>query len=425
MIPKSDRIPDWQDKLVYAKLDKPARSVGNVIAVLMYHPEWRKKIRLNRWTGEIEIHGQLPWQDMDMDANGPTWTDEDSILLQTWMGNEVHPSFIVGRDTVYDAVIVVAKANGYDPVIDWMSSLKWDGVHRLDSWTQTYLGAEDTDAHRLAGKWWLISAVARAFQPGCPAQHMLVLEGPQGIGKSTALKTLGGDWFTDTPFAIGDKDSYMTIAGSLIVEFAELSSVRRSKDVESVKSFITQAEDKFRAPYGRVVKTVKRRCVLAGSVNDSQYLSDPSGNRRFWPVKCTSVDVDGLRRMREQLFAEAVSEYRAGTKWFPENNAQREIMREQQAQRTHRDAWIDPIEKWISELRRDAIPSADPDALTIPDVLAGGLKIEHKRDWDRAAQMRVADCLRELGYDRHQIREGAIRKWVYRPSPPPEPGTSG
>ena len=202
------------------------------------------------------------------------------------------------------------------PVRDYLTALVWDGISRLDSWLITYLDAEDTPLIRAIGSRWMISAVARIMQPGAKVDHMLILEGPQGGKKSSALKTLAGaEWFTDELAEIGSKDAAQQMRGIWIIEIAELDAISRA-EVSRIKAFLTRTTDRYRPPYERYVVEVPRQCVFAGSVNPETYLRDETGNRRFWPVRCGSIDIDALRHDRDQLWAEAVARYRQGAIWW-------------------------------------------------------------------------------------------------------------
>jgi hypothetical protein len=187
---------------------------------------------------------------------------------------------------------------------------EWDGVGRLDHWLVDYFGVEDTEYARCVGRWWLISAVARVFKPGCKADHVLILEGLTGTFKSTAIATLvpRREWFSDTPFVIGDKDGFLSLAGRWIQELAELDSLTRSDPARS-KAFFSSGIDSYRPRYGRSVVQVPRQCVFVGTVNPSGsgYLVDETGNRRFWPVTCRTLDLPNLAAARDQRWAEATA----------------------------------------------------------------------------------------------------------------------
>lgn len=241
------------------------------------------------------------------------FSDQAEVVLRKLIRDKF--GFDPGKDHVKDAVLELCIENRFDPLSDHLDDLPlWDGVQRLDSWLPKYLGTKDNAYTRQAGATWLLAAIARAKQPGIKFDHMLVLVGPQGAGKSTALRILAGDnFFTDANF-LGAHDSREVLEateGAWIVECAELAGMRR-KDAETLKHEITKQEDKGRPAYGRHIVTVPRRFVLAGTTNSGRFLQDDTGNRRFWPVETTQVDLDGLARDRCQLWAEALSRFVSG-----------------------------------------------------------------------------------------------------------------
>jgi len=200
------------------------------------------------------------------------------------------------------AAQTVAKDRAFHPIRSYLGSIRWDGVERLDSWPSTYLGVEDTAYVRAVGARWLISAVARIYQPGVKADCRLILEGPQGTRKSTALKTLAGSHFTDELADLGSKDSALQTRGVWIIELSELDTLSRS-EVSRIKAFMSRTTDRFRPPYGKRLMESPRQCVFAGTVNHSSYLRDDTGGPRFWPVACGSINIDRLARDRDQFWA--------------------------------------------------------------------------------------------------------------------------
>jgi predicted P-loop ATPase len=303
---------------------------------------------------------------------------------------------------------------------------------RLAQWTIAYLGADDTELNRAFGARWMISAVARIMQPGCKADHMLILEGPQGSRKSSAIKTLAGtEWFTDELAEIGSKDAAQQMRGIWIIEIAELDAISRA-EVSRIKAFLTRTTDRYRPPYERYIVTVPRQCVFAGSVNPETYLRDETGNRRFWPVSCGNIDIDALARDRDQLWAEAVARYREGAIWWLDEPALVASAKSEQDQRYQADAWDARIDRWLSYERRRVnhdYGSYDdwrdeeverPSPLTdtsVGEILEGALGIEPAR-WTRVDQMRVTAYLKARGWDRYQARlgptRGSSREWRYR-----------
>lgn len=203
-----------------------------------------------------------------------------------------------------------------NPVREYLDSLKWDGVERVSRWVNAYLG-DDTSEANAAGQRWLIQAVARAYEPGCAADGVLVLGGGQGVKKSTALKILGGEWFTDK---VGDlnrqADAALGLAGKWIIEICNWDTVK-VRDIDLVKSFITRRVDWFRAPYTPAHEEHPRHCVFAGTSGGTRKFEDSTGARRFWLVQVTKVDTAALQRDRDQLWAEAVHMFKNKMPWWP------------------------------------------------------------------------------------------------------------
>jgi putative DNA primase/helicase len=291
-----------------------------------------------------------------------------------------------------------------------------------------YLGAEDAPLNRAIGSRWMISGVARIMEPGAQVDHMLILEGPQGAKKSSALKTLAGaNWFTDELAEIGSKDAAQQMRGIWIIEIAELDAISRA-EVSRIKAFLTRTTDRYRPPYERYVVEVPRQCVFAGSVNPETYLQDETGNRRFWPVRCGSIDIDALRNDRDQLWAEAVTRYRQGAIWWFAESELIALAKIEQDKRYQADAWDARIDRWLAYERRRVNhgygnyddwrdeeverPSTLTD-VSVGEILEQALGIEPAR-WTRADQMRVSAYLKTREWERYQARRGVFREWRYR-----------
>ena len=307
--------PAWSHKLRLDLAGQPERNEANVITALSCDEAFAGAIVFDEFRQEIVVTRPLPWDASGEPAPRP-WTDSDDVRAAEWLQRR---ELNVTPMTVSRSVGAVAHEITVHPVRDYLGALAWDGVPRIETWTCRYLGAEDTAFNRSVGALWLISAVARIFRPGVKADHMLVLEGPQGARKSTALKVLAGeDWFTDELPDLGTKDAAMHMQGVWIIEIAELDAIGKA-EVSRIKAFLTRTTDRFRPPYGRYTIEVPRQCVFAGTVNPDTYLRDETGNRRFWPVRCGTIDIDALARDRDQLWAEAVARFRAGAIWWIED----------------------------------------------------------------------------------------------------------
>ena len=214
--------------------------------------------------------------------------------------------FDPGSQHTNDALQTLALENSHNSMEEYFDGLSWDGTPRLATVLIQYFGAADTPFNRSVGMKPLIAAVRRVRKPGTKFDSVLVLEGPQGSGKSTALRILAGaENFSDQGVLCADEKTQMeALEGMLIVELSELEGMHKS-DIAKVKAFLSRAEDRARPAYGRNREHRPRTCVFIGTTNDQNYLRDPTGNRRFWPVAVTSIDLDGLQRDRDQIWAEA------------------------------------------------------------------------------------------------------------------------
>jgi len=402
-------VPDqsWMAALKYVTRKdggaQLARGGHNQVALLEHDPVWAGRIRLDEFAGRIEINSP-PWIQYDVAAAGwHAWTDTDAKLLQQWY--QWAHELDVSVAACHEAIAVVGRKHAYHPVRQWLAAVAWDGQQRLSGWLARYLGADDSEYTRSVGAWWLISAVARVHDPGCKADHMLILEGPQGIGKSTALRILAGDaWFNDTPLDLTSKDAYQALAGRWIVEFAELASMRRT-EAEKIKAFCSSPSDHYRASYERVAKTHPRQCVFAGTTNASEYLQDATGNRRFWPVETRRLDLEALRRDRNQLWAEALDAYRSGAKWYPDHSVSVALLASEQEKRMVSDDWEPKIAEWVKDRNR----------VTTGEILTGCLNVPTSQLGSRGAgdQKRVANCLTRLGFQRVRQQRSGLRVVEY------------
>jgi len=390
----------------HPKTYKVFATLYNVVMILTEHPQWAGVIGWDEFSGRIMKLRAPP-----SGGRAGEWEDEDDNRAVLWMsrafGIEPKPQLML------QAVDLVAHDAGYHVVRDYLTALTWDGNPRIEKagWLQAYLGAVDTDYHRIAGMRWLVSAVARVMRPPCKADHVLILEGLQGLGKSSSLKVLFGDWFTDSPIRIGDREAMMLIRGCWGVEMGELDSLNRAESTAS-KQFFSQQDDRYRSPWGRRPQTVPRQCVFSGSTNQRVYLKDESGNRRYWPIACTRADLTELRADRDQIWAEAVVLFERGEPWYPLPD-ERALFEAEQEKRMIRDAFDERIRAWLEEpdggVRRKRV--------SMSAILGDALKLDTGR-WTKVEQTRVGQVMSRIdGWVHRQVMidDGTNKRrvWVY------------
>jgi predicted P-loop ATPase len=352
-----------------------------------------ERLRLNTLKNRIELDGQ-PF---------------DLSKAQLILALEHHLDLGGGREQIEDIVTLLAERSPYSPVVDYLESVH--AIYGKDTSILTglaarYFGESEPMADTFI-KRWLVAAVARAFSPGCQADYILVLQGKQGFGKSGFFHTLANGWFDDGIAATGsDKDQLMKLHSAWIVELSELEAIFRKKDVSAFKAFITARTDALRKPYGRVIEELPRANVFGASTNEDGFLNDPTGNRRFWVVKVNkSINIAQLAQERDQIWAAAVALYKAHEQWHPtplEAIAAEAIAQDYQ----QADPWLEAIHDFVRG--RDTVLTST--------ILTIALQVEVGRQ-SRADEMRVASCLRELGFQaaRKLINGRRTRVWIQPP----------
>jgi predicted P-loop ATPase len=393
----------WRDQLLLTDKGTPAAVMANVATILRRHPDFAGNIRFDELALRTTCR-DMPWR---RGSAWRDWVDTDDLALAEW----VQRAGIMAKPTACaDAVAVVASENPRHPIREWLNGLSWDGTPRLSTWLADYLGAKADDGStkqaylRAVGRAWPISAVARVYEPGCKADHALILDGAQGRLKSSTIAALvlQETWFTDSIADLGSKDSAQDLAGKWLIELGELASLKRP-EIERVKAFMSRSTDHYRPSYGRRSQDFARQCVFAGTTNADAYLADETGNRRFWPVRIGAIDLEKLRRDRDQLWAEAVAAYQAGERWWLEP-ALEEAAAEEQAERRLVDPWESDLLEWAE--RRIA-------PVTIGDALATlNVPVERR---DQAAANRVARIFKANGWQRVRRQAGGTRIWAYEP----------
>jgi hypothetical protein len=401
----------WHTRLLRNDRGKLISCYENAALFLQNSPEWAGVLGYNEFTGGHVIQKQPP---TPITAT-PGCELEDHFDTETVRWLERH-GLMVKPDLVRRVADTIARRGSYHPVRDYLESLPaWDGKPRVDSWLIDYCGVESSDANpnlyaMAIGEKFLISAVARILEPGCKVDHILVLEGEQGIGKSSAARILAGEWFTDQLGEMGSKDAAMQVRGVWIVELSELGTLGRSETARE-KAFISQQSERFRLPYGHRLVHVPRQCVFIGTTNADTWLKDETGGRRFWPVQCRKIDRDALQRDRDQLWAEALARFRAGVKWWLEDEEVIQTAIEEQGARYVEDIWQGKVIRHAEE--ESALPVNDPRGSASISEILHRLGVETPRQ-DQAAANRVARCLKVAGWKRFYAGPRGVREWRYR-----------
>lgn len=368
---------------------EPYANLDNAIAVMQGHPRFADRIWYDTFHQDIFTN----W-----DCDEPRqWVDSDRLRIAAVFQREFG-LVRFGDELIEKAVIAVAQEAQRDELRGWLQSLRWDGTSRLGDWLQRAVGAPGDDYHTAIGRNFIISMVARGLMPGCKVDTMPVFEGAQGAGKSRLLAILGGKYYAELTESLDTKDFFVVLQGKWLLEIAELDAFRRT-DVTRIKQVLSSQQDRCRLPYAKRATDLPRRVVFAGSTNESEYLRDATGARRFWPLTVASIDHEWLHTNREQLFAEAVDAFNKRATWW---EVPTEAAKAQADERRETDAWEPVIAEWC--IGRVGVLASE--------VLTGiGVDISRQ---DKTAQMRVAHIMKAIGYRKDRIyRSGKqVRGWV-------------
>jgi len=381
----------WENNLVLnSKTGECEPSINNALLILTHDPALKGSFGYDKFAERPKLLADVPWRpkgSIKTGGRGTDWEDRDDSGAKWHL--QLHWKFKSEND-FRSALELAFHARAFHPVQDYLKSLTWDGVPRVETMFTRLFGAEDTELNRAISRKWMAGAVARVMRPGCKFDNCLVLYGQQNLGKSSFADILSKGWFNDSDINIGNKDGYASLHGSWIIELAELASVKRS-DVESVKTFLSKREDTYRPAYGRRVATFPRQCVFFGTTNELEFLRDRTGNRRFWPIEVAhAVDQDALRAEVDHLWAEAYVIWQRGEKTWMDTKHLEALLAEALDEHMVQDELVGQLadyldtplpENWYDltpETRRDYIQG-----MTVSDVT-------------KATMRRDAVCLTEI-----------------------------
>lgn len=337
-----------------------------------------------------EFGDNLRWNDLAYrpEWNGKPLTDTDIVTIRLLLERA---GFEPTTSDVLPAVMAHAKDRSFHPVRDYLRSLTWDGRKRLDHWMVACMGAKDTAYTRMAGRKTLIAAVARAMQPGCKVDTVLVLEGPQGIKKSTAITVLFGQEYAAESVNLFDQHNKMVMSmmGAWCVELAEFIAITK-RDENMVKGLLSMKSDRVVLPYAKMASDHPRQCIFFGTINPSEsgYLTDATGNRRYWPVEVTKADIAVIAARRDDLWAEAMHAYQAGERWWFEGDDEELLANNEVGKREEYDVWEEILhEKMVAKGITSTTVAAALKVIGVPE-----------ERMDDKVSRRVGKCLRALGY---------------------------
>jgi putative DNA primase/helicase len=372
----------------------------NVFWVLRMHPEWRDVIAFDEFANRVVKRKPPPWGG----AIGE-WTERDDSRVGVWFVDKMGYS-VKALGNIMDAVMLAGDEARFHPVREYLRTHEWDREPRVDTWSSKYLGCKPSEYVRLVGRFFLLNMMARVFEPGCIYRQVPVLEGPQERGKSTALAILGGEWFADTAFRIGDADASLALQGIWVYEIGEMQQFGRA-EAAAVKQFISSRVDRVRPPYGRRHVNLPRQTVFGGTINERHYLRDWTGGTRFHPIRCMElgdIDHEGLAKVRDQLLAEALVLYRQGARRYPTREESDTLFAPEQEARMQESAWDGYV---LEELGRQTFKT-----VTCHQVLVEILKVEPARISDKM-MADVGRILARAGWIQSRPREGGKRQRVY------------
>jgi predicted P-loop ATPase len=317
---------DWRTRLQYERSGAVVKSLTNVLMILRNDPIWGNCVSYNRFSGSLDLTRALPHR--------PSGSFADADVTHFKLHLETVYGLSVQDPLIRDAVTIVSRERACHPVLEFLDSLPdWDGVPRVETMLRDHLGTPLSPYSRAVARKVLCAAINRVKHPGCKFDHILILEGGQGRGKSRWIEALAQGWFaSDLRGDLNDKAAIENMRGKWIIEIQELDGIANKKDVDAIKHFVSRPVDRMRVPYGTLSEDFPRQCIFIGSTNRGQYMVDDTGNRRYWPIACNKprIDIEKFREELPQIWAEALVYWLAGEPlWLDDQTAEQQAKQEQ------------------------------------------------------------------------------------------------
>lgn len=387
-------------KLQRNKNGTPHNNLVNALAAFESHPAYANTVKFNSFRLQIEV-------------NGRPLEEKDIMKAQQFLQMEIGLSN-VSKATAGDALILHAHKNTYDEAIDWLKSLEWDGVPRLEHWLIHSCNVEPSLYHRAIGAQWLMAMVNRLVHPGAIFDHVLTMYGTQGIGKTSFFRIIGGDWYKAHTEGVDNKDFFLKLRGACLIDLDEGATMYKSDSIK-LKSIVTETCDEFRAPYERVTQKYPRRFIFSMSTNDPEPLKDQTGNRRYWILRVESqINFKWLEENRTQLFAEA---YHAVKNKVAYPEVPLDVATQLQNESSHKDSWVNAIADRLSD--NPGYRQGDSEfKVTIQQVYQEYLGGEDIIRLDRSTEMRISNILANE-FKMHRVKKmvDGKRKYFYQLTP--------
>lgn len=344
-----DQPNDWEKDLNLTDKGAIASTIDNVVIILEHDPRLAGRLAINDFQHVMTVQKDLPWRKITGKADA-VWTDTDDALLRHYLEQTYG---LTGKDRIFDGCNVAAQRHRYHPVRDYLDTCEWDGVKRVEILLIRYLGAKDTPYTRAVTRMHMAASVARIMNPGIKYDTVITIRGSQGLGKSTLIARLGGDWYTDSFTTVVGKEAYEQVQGVWIVEIGELAGMKKA-EVETTKLFVSKTEDRFRPAYGRRIESFPRQCVFWATTNEQQFLRDTTGNRRWLIVDTQGKPTGNVwgelnRETVRQIWAEAKTLYEAGEPLYLTKEIEAEA-RKLQAAYSEENAQAGLVEDYLERL---------------------------------------------------------------------------